>query len=405
MINTHWGGLVEDNSFGTHEFFDLCEQVGCEPYVCGNVGSGTPQEMMEWVEYMTSPSHSTLANLRRQHGRDEPWKLKYFGVGNESWACGGNMRAEYYADEFRRYNTFVKNYTADKITRVACGPNADDYHWTDALMGIAGSQLQSLSMHYYALAADNWQDPRWAATGFPAPQWFAMLRRALRMEEIVSGHVAVMDRHDPGRRVGLVVDEWGTWYDVEPGTNPGFLYQQNTIRDALVAAVTLDIFHAHCDRITMANIAQTVNVLQAMILTDKGKMVLTPTYHVFEMYRVHQDATALPVEVSAPEYRQDGQSIPSVHATASRDRSGHLHLSVANLQPEQGAQVAVKLTGAGAGVKNVAGRVLTASTLDAHNTFDAPENVQPAPFTAFELKDGALTLGLPPRSVVVVGLN
>ncbi len=406
MINTHWGGVVEDNAFGTHEFFDLCEQVGCEAYVCGNVGSGTPQEMMEWVEYMTSPSHSTLANLRRQNGRDEPWKVRYFGVGNESWGCGGNMTAEYYANEFRRYNTFVKDYTDAKLIRVACGPNVDDYHWTEVLMGAVGPYsrpLQGLSMHYYTIPTGHWEPTKGAATGFPAPEWHTTLRRALHMEELVAKHSAIMDRTDPQKRTGLIVDEWGTWYDMEPGSTPGFLYQQNTIRDAVAAAVTLDIFHAHCDRVTMTNIAQTVNVLQAMILTDKERMVLTPTYHVFDMYKVHQGATALPVEVSTPEYREGGQSIPSVHATASRDGSGHLHLSVTNLQPEQSAQVAVKLTGAS--VKNVAGQILTASSLDAHNTFDAPDTVKPVPFTTFELKDGALTLDLPAKAVVVVGLD
>ena len=370
--------------------------------MCGNVGSGTPQEMMEWVEYMTSDSNSTIANLRRQNGRDKPWRLKYFGVGNESWGCGGNMRPEYYADEFRRYNTFVKNYTADKVERFACGANAEDYNWTDVLMKMVGPRMNGLSLHYYTIPTGHW-DKKGSATGFPAAEWFSTLHGALRMEEIVARHAAIMDHADPKKHVGMIVDEWGTWYDVEPGTNPGFLYQQNTIRDALVAAVTLDIFHAHCDRVQMANIAQTVNVLQAMILTNKEKMVLTPTYHVFDMYKVHQDATALPVEVSAPEYREGDQSIPSVHATASRDKSGHLHLSVVNLQPEQTARVAVKLTGAT--VKNVAGQVLTASASDAHNTFDAPDNVRPVPFTAFEWKDGVLSLTLPARAVVVVGLD
>ncbi len=402
MINTHWGGVVESNAFGTHEFFDLCEQVGCEAYVCGNLGSGTPREMMEWVEYMTSDSNSTLASLRRLNGRDKPWKLKYFGVGNESWSCGGNMRPEYYADEFRRYNTFIKNYTANRVERVACGPNSNNYNWTDVLMRMVGPRMNGLSLHYYTSPLVH-TDHKGAATGFPAAEWFTTLHNALRMEELISGHTAIMNREDPKKRIGLIVDEWGNWYDVEPGTNPGFLYQQNSLRDAVAAAVTLDIFHAHCDRVTMANIAQTVNVLQAMILTDKEKMILTPTYHVFDMYKVHQDATALPVEVSAPEFRQDDEAIPSLHATASRDKAGHLHLSVVNLQPAQAAQVAVTLLGAA--IKNVTGQMLTASTLDAHNTFDAPESVKPAPFTAFELKDGALTLTLPAKAVAVFSLE
>ena len=402
MINTHWGNVVEDNAFGTHEFFDLCEQVGCEAYVCGNVGSGSPREMMEWVEYMTSDADSPMANLRRQNGREKPWRLKYFGVGNESWGCGGNMRPEYYADLYRRYNTFVKNYTPEKITRIACGANSDDYNWTDVLMKIVGPRMHGLSLHYYTLLTGRWEK-KGAATGFAPDEWFITLHQALRMEEIVDKHAAIMDAADPGKQIGMVVDEWGTWYDVEPGTNPGFLYQQNTIRDAMVAAATLNIFHARCDRITMTNIAQTINVLQAMILTDKERMLLTPTYHVFDMYKVHQDATALPTEVSAPAYRVGDKSIPSVHASASRDKAGRLHLSVVNLQPEQEAQVAVKLLGAS--VQNVTGQILTASALDAHNTFDVPDAVKPEPFTAYEMKEGALVLTLPPKAVVVVSLR
>ena len=401
MINTHWGGTVENNHFGTHEFFDLCEQVGCDAYVCGNVGSGTVQEMMEWVEYMTSDTGSPLANLRRQNGRDKPWKLRYFGVGNESWGCGGNMRPEFYADNFRRYNTFVKNY-GGKVARFACGANAEDYHWTEVLMSLVGHRMDGLSLHYYTIPTGVW-GKKGPATGFAEPQWHATLWQALRMDPIVSKHAAIMDQADPKKQVGMVVDEWGTWYDVEPGTNPGFLYQQNTIRDAVAAAVTLDIFHAHCDRILMANIAQTVNVLQAMILTDKEKMLLTPTYHVFDMYKVHQDAVSLPTDVAAPAYTLDGRTIPSIHASASRDRTGQVHLSVVNLQAQQTETVTVSLQGAA--LKDVRGQVLTAPALDSHNTFEVPDAVRPVPFTAFERKDDVLTLTLPARSVVVLGLN
>ncbi len=403
MINTHWGSVVENNHFGTHEFFDLCEQIGCDAYVCGNVGSGTPQEMMEWVEYMTSPSHSTLANLRRQNGRDEPWRLKYFGVGNESWGCGGNMRPEYYADEFRRYNTFVKDHTADKIERFACGANGDDYRWTEVLMErTASANVHGLSLHHYTVPTGS-QPRRGSATGFPESEWFATFVQALRMEEIVTRHAAIMDRVDPQKRVGMIVDEWGTWYDVEPGTNPGFLYQQNTIRDALVAAVTLDIFHAHCDRVTMANIAQTVNVLQAMILTDREKMVLTPTYHVFNLYKVHQDAQSLRIEVETSDDSEGGKSIPTVHASASRDGTGRIHLSVTNLHPHQ-PQTALLQTPGGT-MHDVSGQILTAPALDSHNTFDAPSAVAPAAFTDFALHGNELTLTLPAKSVAVVCLG
>ena len=303
MINTHWGGVVENNHFGTHEFLDLCEQIGAEPYVCGNVGSGTVQEMMEWVEYMTSDADSPLANLRRRNGRDEPWRVRFFGVGNESWGCGGSMRPEYYADLFRRYNTFVKNYPGNRVFRIACGANSADYNWTEVLMSQVGRRMDGLSLHYYTVATGDWRR-KGSSTQFDESQWHSTLRRTLTMDELITKHSEIMDRHDPEKRIGLIVDEWGTWYDVEPGTNPGFLYQQNTLRDALAAALNFHIFHRHADRVMMANIAQTVNVLQAMILTDGEKILRTPTYHVFEMFKVHQGGASLPVELQTPEYAQ-----------------------------------------------------------------------------------------------------
>ena len=292
MVNTNWGGVVEDNSFGTHEFLEFCRQVGCEPYVNGNVGSGTVQEMSEWMEYMTFDGVSPMAELRKQNGREEPWKVKYFGVGNENWGCGGNMRPEYYADEFRRYQTYVRDYGENKVYKIACGPNGADYDWTDKVMEIAGEYMDALTLHYYTVPTGKWQD-KGAATGFPKEEYYATLKKALRMEELVRKHAQIMERHDPAHRVGLIVDEWGTWYNVEPGTNPGFLYQQNTMRDAMVAALTLNIFNAHSDRVVMANLAQMVNVLQAVILTEGEKLVLTPTYHVFDLYKHHQDAVLL----------------------------------------------------------------------------------------------------------------
>ena len=402
MINTHWGGIVENNAFGTHEFLDFCEQVGCEPYICGNVGSGTPQEMMEWVEYMTSDADSPMANLRRQNGRKEPWKLKYFAVGNENWGCGGNMRPEFYADNFRRYNTFVKNYPGNRVLRFACGPNGEDTNWTEVLMAMAGRQMNGLSLHYYTISSGNW-GRKGPATGFTEEHWFGTLRQTLRMDEIISRHAAIMEKFDPQKRVGLIVDEWGDWFNVEPGTNPGFLFQQNTLRDALVAAINLDIFHQHCDRVMMANIAQMVNVLQAMILTDKEKMIVTPTYHVFEMYKVHQDATYLPVDVQTSDYRYGTNSVPAVHASASRDKAGHIHLSLVNLDPNHAQALTAKL--AGATVKSATGRVLTASLMDAHNTFQNPDDVKPETFTAFALKNDQFTVTLPAKSVVVLEMD
>ncbi|MEJ1971041.1 MAG: alpha-L-arabinofuranosidase C-terminal domain-containing protein [Lacunisphaera sp.] len=320
MYNSHWGGVVENNHFGTHEFLDLCELLGIEPYVCLNVGSGTVQEAMEWVEYMTSPASSPMANLRRANGREQPWKVPYLAIGNESWGCGGNMRPEFYADNFRRYNTFVKNYAGDshRISRIACGPNDDNYAWTEELMSTAGRQMNGLALHYYTLPTGNWKK-KGSATDFGEDQYFSTLRATLRMEELVAKHSAIRDKYDPEKKVGLVVDEWGVWTDVEPGTNPGFLYQQNTLRDALVAALNFHIFQAHADRVTMANIAQMVNVLQAMILTDKEKMLLTPTYHAFEMFKVHQGAMCLALTLTTPDYAFGGEKIPAVSASASRD--------------------------------------------------------------------------------------
>ncbi len=402
IINTHWGGVVENNHFGTHEFLDLCELLGAEPYICGNVGSGSVQEMMEWVEYMTSDADSPLANLRRQNGREKPWRVGFFGVGNESWGCGGNMRPEYYADQFRRYNTFVKNYSGNRVYRIACGSNGDDLNWTEVLMRQAGRQMNGLSLHYYTLPTGQW-NRKGSATDFDESQWHSTLRHTLRMDELITKHAEIMDRHDPRKRVGLVVDEWGTWYDVEPGTNPGFLYQQNTLRDALVAALNFHIFQRHADRVVMANIAQTINVLQAMVLTDKEKMLRTPTYHVFEMFKMHQGAVSLPVEVQAPAYALDGQQIPAVSASASRQASGDVSLSLVNTHPQHAARIACKLTGLTP--KSVSGRVLTAPEINAHNTFAAPESVQPRPFEGPRLSDDGLQAELPPRSVVMLELR
>jgi alpha-N-arabinofuranosidase len=328
--------------------------------------------------------------------------VKYFGVGNESWGCGGNMRPEFYADQFRRYNTFVKNYSGNRIYRIACGPNAEDYNWTEVLMRQAGQQMNGLSLHYYTIPTGNW-GKKGSATDFGEAQWVSTLRRTLNMDELITKHAEIMDRSDPRKRVGLVVDEWGTWYDAEPGTNPGFLYQQNSLRDALVAALNFHIFQRHADRVAMANIAQTINVLQAMILTDKEKMLRTPTYHVFEMFKVHQGAVALPVEVQSPVYAFDNQQIPMVSASASRQGSGPLHLSLVNTNPREGVQVSCRLAGAQA--KSVTGRVLTASDMNAHNTFAAPDTVQPRSFDGAHYAEDVLKIDLPAKSVVMLEIQ
>jgi alpha-N-arabinofuranosidase len=375
-VNTHWGGVVEDNAFGTHEFMDFAELIGADAYVNGNVGTGTPREMAEWVEYMTAEGDSTLAQLRRRNGRDKPWKVKYFAVGNETWGCGGNMRAEYYADLYRHYITFVK-----------------------VLMREATKHMDAISVHYYTLPTGKW-DVKGGATKFTEDEWWATLARTYRMEWIVTEHSKVMDKYDPAKRVGLYVDEWGTWYDVEPGSNPGFLYQQNTLRDALVAGINLNIFHAHAERVRMTNIAQMVNVLQAMILTEKEKMLLTPTYHVYHMYKPFRGATSLPVEVAAPRAKVVEVEVPTITASAARDKDGRLHLALTNLDPREPASVTIRV--AGATLKQFGGRVLTSAALDAHNTFAKPAAIQPAVFDGARVSGGTIELTLPAKSVLVL---
>jgi alpha-N-arabinofuranosidase len=404
MINTHWGGVVEDNSFGTHEFMDLVELLGTDAYITGNIGSGTPQEMMEWVEYLTSDAVSPMANLRRQNGREKAWRVPYFGLGNEPWGCGGNMRPEYYADEFRKYNTFIKNYDRSKpIYRIAGGASDFNYAWTEVLMSQVGRRMNAASLHYYTLPTGNW-NKKGSATVFGEDQWFATLSRTLKMDELVSKHAAIMDKTDPEKRIGLAVDEWGTWYDVEPGTEPGFLYQQSTMRDALVAALNFHIFHRHADRVVMTNIAQTVNVLQAMILTDKEKMIRTPTYWVYEMFKVHQGGTFLPVDLQAPDYTFGSGKIPAVSASATRSPDGKtVHLSLANTTPDRALPLSVSL--AGFAPVSATGRLLTAATMQSHNTFAAPDTVKPVRFDGVTVAGGVLTLTLPAKSVAVVELK
>lgn len=402
MINTHWGGVVENNHFGTHEFMDLCELIGAEPYVCGNVGSGTPQEMMEWVEYMTSDAQSPMANLRRKNGREEPWRLTYFGVGNESWGCGGNMRPEFYADNFRRYATFVKNYPGNRIYRIACGANDFEYNWTEVLMQNAGRQMNGLSLHYYTLPTGEWKN-KGEALGFGEAEWFATLERAGRMDEIIAKHSAIMDKHDRNRRVGLVVDEWGTWYNPTKGSTPGFLEQQNSLRDALVAGIHFHIFHKHAERVVMANIAQTINVLQAMILTAKEKMLLTPTYHVFEMFKEHQGGRILQTDTSTPEYFFGDRRMPAVSVSATRAQSGAVFLSVVNRDPQRSFPLNVALRGMSAG--KVSGRLLTAEAIDAHNSFDSPRRVAPIAFNGARLEGDRIVAVIPAKSILTIEVH
>jgi alpha-N-arabinofuranosidase len=401
-INTNWGYVTEDNAFGTHEFLDFSEMVGADAYVSGNLGSAPPYEMAEWVEYITSPAGSSLAKEREQNGRKQPWKVAMFGLGNELWGCGGQMKPDYAADLTRRYSTFVKVPKGVKLDKIASGSSENDYTWTETMMREAGSTFDGIGVHYYTIAGD-WQTSKGSATHFDDTEYARTLAKSLRIDEYLTAHSKIMDKYDPKQRVALLLDEWGTWYEVEPGTNPGFLYQQNTVRDALVAALTLNIFAKHADRVRGANIAQMVNVLQAMLLTKDDKMVKTPTYYVFDMYKDYQDAAVLPLDVKSPWYSREQWALPAVSASAVRDKAGIVHLALVNVDQHQTATVSCRL--ASAAGNSVKGRLLTAERSDSFNDFGTAEAVKPVAFTGATFSGQQLTAVLPPHSVVMLDLQ
>lgn len=396
MVNTHWGGVVEDNSFGTHEFLDLCEQLSCEPYICGNVGSGSVEEMSKWVEYITFDGESPMANLRKKNGREKPWKVKFWGVGNENWGCGGNMNADYYSDLYRRYATYCRNYGDNRLYKIAGGPNVDDYYWTETLMKKVGGQMQGLSLHYYTVPG-TWSK-KGSATQFDEQEYFTTIGKAFHMGELVAKHSTIMDKYDPQKRIALIPDEWGTWFDVEPGTNPGFLFQQNTMRDAIVAGLTLNMFNNHCDRVKMANIAQTINVLQAVILTKDEKIVLTPTYWVYYLYKDHQDATLIPVKFNANKIKYQGGEMDAISVSASRNAEGKINITLVNIDPNKAQSIAGVLNGVNA--KKVSGKILSSSKVSNYNTFETPNAVTVKEFNGAKVNGGQLSVSLPAGSIV-----
>lgn len=404
MINTHWGGVVEDNSFGTHEFLNYCELLGTEPYVCGNVGSGTVEEMSKWVEYITFDGESPMANLRRENGRDKPWKVSFWGVGNENWGCGGNMTPEHYSDLYRNYATYCRNYGDNRLLKIAGGANSSDYNWTEVLMkNVGAGQMWGLSLHHYTVPKGWGPGGKGSATQFSEDEYFTTMEKALFMDELITKHTAIMDKYDPRKRVAFCVDEWGAWYDVEPGTNPGFLYQQNTLRDALLCATTMNIFHKHSDRVRMANIAQMVNVLQAIVLTKDDKMVLTPTYHIYNMYKVHQEATNLPIELLSPSYSVGTRNLPALNVSASKDANGVIHVSIVNLDPKNAISTNCSL--GQVAVKSVNGQIVTAADLATFNSFEKPNEVVMTDFKGAKYKDGVLSLTIPAKSVITIALK
>ena len=410
MINTHWGGVTEDNSFGTHEYFELCDQLGCKTYVNGNVGSGSVQEMSEWVEYMTFDGVSPMADLRAENGHEKPWTVDFFGVGNENWGCGGNMNPEFYGNMYRRYQTFVRDYDGNKkIRKIACGANSDDYEWTQEVMKACfrrtspqqHGMMDGLSLHYYTVP-ETW-DHKGSATEFAEKDWYKTMKKTMYMEELIRRHSAIMDQYDPDKKVGMIVDEWGTWYDVEPGTNPGFLYQQNTMRDALVAGINLNLFNKHSDRVKMANIAQMVNVLQSMILTEGEKMVKTPTYHVFDLYQVHQENDLLASSLETEQVGlEDEYMVPNLTESVSVDANGVLHITMTNVDLEKAYPVEAVLLGKKA--DEIKAEIVTGHMQD-KNTFEAPETVGVQGFDGVQATKEGISFTIPACSVLHIAVK
>lgn len=411
-LNPNWGGVIEPNTFGTHEFMDFLDQIGAEAYLSVNVGSGTPHEAADWLEYMTAAQPTTLQKERAANGHPEPYKVAYLGIGNESWDCGGNMTPDYYLDRLKVFSRFVRNYNPaqqdkDRMLKIAVGPGGDGPRWTEWTNAIMKAYQQhtwswdidGLSMHNYTVV--NWEH-KFASVGFGETEYAQILKETLKMDDLIKEHSGIMDKYDPEKKVALVVDEWGGWYAPMPGSNPGFLVQQNSLRDAVLAALNLNIFARHADRVRMANIAQMINVLQSMILTDNEKMVMTPTYYVFKMYVPFQDSTFVPVSFDAGTYKQGDVSLPRVDAIAAKDASGKLWLEVTNIDPNQTAEIVVNVPGMSA--KSAVGQTLTAPKVDSVNTFDAPNTVVPKPISA-RTQGGKLVLKVEPKSVTVVSVE
>ena len=391
-VNTTWGMVTEDNSFGTNEFIELCRLIGCEPYIAGNVGTGSPQEMKDWVQYLNYPGLQTSA---------QPVSL--WGVGNESWGCGGNMTPEYYAGLYHQFAAFLPDYPGSHLKKIASGANADDYHWTEVLMkNLDPSELYGISLHYYTFPSGRW-NPRGSATSFNEAEYAQTLVQAERIEEIVDKHEAIMDKYDPQKKVALMVDEWGVWADSEKVM--GLMYQQSSLRDALIAATTLNIFNNHADRIKGANLAQAVNVIQSLILTKGDQMLLTPTYFVFDLYKVHQDARLLPVHINSPDYIAGSETVKAVNASASIDKDGKTHISLVNLDAHKAITINIALPSAAG--KMLSGQVLTSGRFTDINTFEQPNkiHIQTLDLVLFKKDGNTIAVILPPKSIVQLELK
>jgi alpha-L-arabinofuranosidase len=404
-LNPNWGGVIEPNTFGTHEFMDFVQQVGADAYISINVGSGTAAESADWLEYLTTPQPTALAKERAANGHPAPYPVALLGIGNESWGCGGSMTPDEYVNHLKVYARYARNYnTAQPMRRIAVGPDGADTGYTEAVMKAWKNKtwawdIEGLSLHSYTVV--KWP-PSYKATGFGESEYATILKSTLNMESLVSTHSAVMDQYDPDKKIALVVDEWGAWLAPTPGSPEGFLEQQNSQRDALVAALNINIFARHAARVRAANIAQMVNVLQAMIFTRNEKMVLTPTYHVFHMYVPFQEATLVPVQFEAGTYKSGDIELPRVDAIAARDAAGKLWVALTNLDPNRAANIDLSL--AGKQVTRAQGQTLVAPRFDSVNSFEAPAVVVPKPYSA-KVAGKKVTVNLAPASVTVIGLE
>ena len=408
-VNTNWGGALEPNTFGTDEYMDFIAQIGSEAYVSVNVGSGSVREAADWIEYMTADPASTAGRERAANGHPAPYRVKFLGIGNESWGCGGAFTPDAYVTEMRRYSRFVHNYNPAQtgeaaMRRIAVGADGAKSDYIEAVMQawhdrVWAWDIEGVSLHSYTSA--GWP-PAHPSTHFGPDEYALLLADTLHMEDLIRADSALMDRYDPQRKVALAVDEWGIWLAPLPGSRAGFLVQQNSLRDALLAALNLDIFARHAERVRMANIAQMENVLQAMILTDGARMVLTPTYHIFRMYVPFQDAAVLPARIDAGQFHQGAATLPRVDVMAARETDGTTAVALVNLDPDHPVTVRAHLAGTHAHAARA--EQLTAPQVDAINTFAEPETVLPRA-VAPRVTDGSVLLTLPPKSVSVVQIN
>ena len=405
----------DPNHFGSVDFARFCRLLGSEPYFAANLRSLPARDFYQWVEYCNSPAGTTtLADLRARDGEKDPLKVRYWGVGNESWGCGGDFTAEEYAVEFRRFTSWVPSFDTP-LSYIASGPSSGDLNWTRGFFskltekgpGMIG-RVAGFALHHYTEnlsfgdpAKNGWDARKGPAVGFSIPEWYEIVKEADRMEHLITSHWAVIDEFDRQRRVKLFVDEWGTWFKAGTEAHPTHLLgQQSTMRDAVVAGLTFDTFHRHADKVAMANIAQLVNCLQSLFIAHGDQCITTPTYHVFDLYGAHVGGQAVRTMVSAPSisYKRptDTGSVLGLSGSATvKDKT--LTLTVSNLHISDAQEVEIVVRGAAAGA--VKGAQVSAPDVQAHNTFANPNVIGIKDATVAAVKDGVLVHRFPPASV------